>query len=1076
MMYPGTFCYRSCVMPGMTYALTTHAARSRRRPPGHCLWAILLGVAFGVLCLPAWARDSASERRTLVIGTELDYAPYSFLDAKGSPVGYNVELARAVADVIGVDIDIRIGPWAAIRDALENGEIDAIVGMYHSEERDQLLDFSIPITVIQHAVFTRTDEPHIVSENELQYRTTIVMEGDIAHDYLRQQPWGARLHLVSTTAEALRLLANGEHDGALLARVPALYWAKELGLNHDVDDCCLVDVPAEYCFAVRHSDHHLVALIDQGLVTLKADGRWHQIHDKWLGALEPHGMSAVDALRSAAFILLPIAILLLAIIVWNRTLRRRVAERTQSLTRETEQRQQAETSLAYAHAELQNVLDSATQVGIIVTDLNSLIRLFNRGAEQMLGYTAEELVGKHTPAIFHVADELTEHATDLSEELGTPVEGLEACVAKARLGQRDWNEWTHIRKDGERLCVTLTVTAMRDPAGKIVGFLGIFQDVTKQRQAQETLAWQAQIDATLAELAKALLTLPSLEEISDLVLRYAQECTGSTFGFAGYIEPDTSHFVVPTLSRDVWQSCKLPQKEIVFKEYTGLWGWVLDHRQSLLTNDPDHDSRSTGTPQGHIPIRRFLCAPALSGDTLLGQIALANAPRDYTEQDLAFLERLATFYALAVQKKRAQQDLQLAKEQAELATTEITDVNRQLQISTEHARLLAHEATLANRAKSEFLANMSHEIRTPLNAIIGFADLLQQEPLAEHQLEYISIVRNSSSDLLNLINDVLDFSKIEAGKLQLDLNVTPLEDILAGVDSMMRLLATKKGIHFDVTRDNSLPLCLKTDSNRVLQCLINLINNAIKFTEHGHVHVHVSTDEGLDQPALRFAVEDTGVGIEPEKLQLIFDAFAQADGSTSRKYGGTGLGLAITKRLAEALGGGVDVQSAPGRGSTFSIILPIGLSEATAMQPQSDPSDTQTPAPHQDNFTGKILVAEDNPSNQRLIEILLTKVGLDVTMVADGRAAIDAARNESFDLILMDIQMPDMNGHDATRKLRRLGIRTTIIALTANAMKGDEQRCRDAGCDDYLPKPIDARRLHHLLDKYLPQTVPATAG
>ena len=407
-------------------------------------------------------------------------------------------------------------------------------------------------------------------------------------------------------------------------------------------------------------------------------------------------------------------------------------------------------------------------------------------------------------------------------------------------------------------------------------------------------------------------------------------------------------------------------------------------------------------------------------------------------------------------------------------TSELKMSNRRLEVAVEKANLMAKQADEANKAKSEFLANMSHEIRTPMNAIIGFSELLAEEELDETQHSFLNTIMNSSKSLLQLINDILDFSKIEAGKLQTEIIECNLQEFLGDINSFLRPLAMEKGLQFDVRKCGKLPVRILTDPVRVRQCLVNLVGNSIKFTSRGHVFINVSTESYAEADYLKLEVEDSGVGIPKEKQDSIFGAFQQADGSTTRKFGGTGLGLTITKQLTELLGGQLSLTSIPDEGSVFTILLPLG-SRLEEMESQYDMIEDITASLQKENAEqpettkAKILIAEDAQANQDLIRILLQRRGHDVTIVENGQEAIEAIQSSAYDLIFMDMMMPVMNGYDATKKLRAKGCTLPIIALTANAMKGDNLKCFEAGCDEYISKPIDRKQLEEILNSFLNQ-------
>jgi len=609
----------------------------------------------------------------------------------------------------------------------------------------------------------------------------------------------------------------------------------------------------------------------------------------------------------------------------------------------------------------------------------------------------------------------------LSRELGDTVEpGFEALVAKARHGQPEQREWHFLRKDRTRVPVLLSVSALRNAVGEIIGFLGIASDITA-RKAAESAYQESQRRIELAARG----TNDGLWEwdLSSDVVWYSERFkallghTDAEFpnefrSWAQSLHPDDSHAATEALQR---------------------------HLREGLPYDVEYRCR-TRTGQ----YRWFRARGAAERDAEGQPVRMAGSITDIT------------------QRKADQQELIRVK----------------------------NEAEAANRAKSEFLANMSHEIRTPMTAIIGYTDMIAHAPHDPDQIaEWNRSIRRNGTHLLTLINDILDLSKIEAGGLSVaDETAGPME-LLRQAEATMRALAAEKGLALTVRQNGPLPQAIRTDAMRFKQILINLLSNAVKFTDSGGITVNVGLERtGVDDRLrLVVSVADTGIGIAPDAMKDLFKPFTQVHQHSGRRFGGTGLGLDISYRLAHLLGGGLEARSALGRGSIFTFWIDAPHQDRWVLvEPdhgaEGKPLEEQSETPEAALLDGvRILVADDNPDNQRIIDFILKRAGAHVEIVQDGAHALVAHREaeitgRSFDAVLMDMQMPVMDGFEATTRLRRQNVRTPIIALTAYAMVGDQAKCLGAGCDAYVPKPIVPETLIHEILRHMSPETPVEAG
>jgi len=750
----------------------------------------------------------------------------------------------------------------------------------------------------------------------------------------------------------------------------------------------------------------------------------------------------------------------------------------------------------------------------------------------MLGYAAAEVMNMITPADISDPQELIARARALSAELETPITpGFEALVFKASRGIEDIYELTYIRKDGTRFPAVVSVTALRDAAGTIIGYLLIGTDNTARKAAEEALLQAGALQSaifnsanfssiatdeqgviqifnvgaermlgyTAAEVVNTI-TPADISDPQELIARAqalsAELATAITPGFEAlvfkasrgiediyeltYIRKDGTRLpavVSVTALRDRFDviigylliGTDNTARKLVEREQKQSDQRLRDQQfytRSLI--ESNIDALMTTDPAGIITdVNKQM--EALTGCT---RDELIGAPfKDcFTDPDRAeagikrvLNEKSVTDYELTARARDGKQTV------VSYNATTFYDRNRTLQgvfaaarDVTERKRfeqelqLAKAAAESASRTKSDFLASMSHEIRTPMNAIMGIADLLAKTSLTPEQDKYVQIFRRSGDNLLNLINDILDLSKVEAAQLDLEQTGFLLGDHLEKVIEMVLPRAQEKSLVLRCEIAPSVCNDLVGDPTRLRQVLLNLLGNAIKFTETGQVSLTVEPDQDCAVPtALRFTVTDSGIGIADDKLATVFERFAQADSSTTRRFGGSGLGLTICKRLIELMGGRIWVTSEIGKGSTFGFTVPFEI-RPIADRPVGAPIGTGSDAPLQPL---RILMAEDSPDNCTIVLAYLEDTPYQIDVAETGLIACEMFKAGDYNLVLMDRQMPVMDGLTATRTLRAWekahGRPTTpIIALTASAVKGDRETCLAAGCTAYLTKPI----------------------
>ncbi len=930
--------------------------------------------------------------------------------------------------------------------------------------------------------------------------------------------------------------------------------------------------------------------------------------------------------------------------------------------RAARERRDAERQLIESNHLQRAVLDG-TVLSVIATEADGTIREFNAGAEQMLGYAREEVVGRRTPEIFHLPEELASCAAELGAQLGRRLApGLEMFRALVENRPADEREWTYIRKDGSRFPVRLSITALRDNRGTFVGFLGVAQDLSQQRQAALALhgseerfrnafdyagigmaligldgKWlqvnrmvHRMLGYTAAELLERSfqdVTHPEdlnadLANVQDLLQgrrrhyqmekRYihrdghvvharltvtlVHDPAGAPLHFISQIEDITArHLAEQALvasQRQLSDIFRSMAEGLVLQDAHGrniecnaaaenILGLTRAQLLSLTAYDARWDAlNEDGTPctgdQHPTSITRMTGRPCRGVITGVrkpdGELRWLSVNTETILDENGYLQAVVASFADVTDRKRAVEALSASEERMRLfaehapasvamfdremrylvhsakwlkdyglegqsilgrshyevfpeigehwkqvhqrclaGATEVSDADafdradgsrqwlswrlqpwhtssgdvggivmfteditarKELETSLAAAR---DQALAASKLKSEFLANVSHEIRTPMNGVLGMADLLMDTPLTPDQQQMGRVIQSSARNLLTIIDDLLDFSKIEAGKLSLTTAEFNLGEQVDQALALMapRMISGRVALESDLPDD--LPERLCGDAGRLQQVLVNLLGNAVKFTEQGSVRICVRPRPAAaaDRYAFRVEVHDTGIGITSEQRARLFQPFTQADGSMTRRYGGTGLGLAISRQLVELMGGRIGVESEAGRGSLFwfELELPFGGPSPTVPAPRSE-HPAVPPA-----SARRVLVAEDNEANQLVMKLLLGKIGVAFKIVGDGQAVISELSREDYALVLMDCQMPRLDGYEATRLIRAGAAgaereRVPIIALTAHAQARDREKCLEAGMDDYLAKPLRLEALEGVLNRHGVATLP----
>ena len=767
-----------------------------------------------------------------------------------------------------------------------------------------------------------------------------------------------------------------------------------------------------------------------------------------------------------------------------------------------------------ARALLAAVVESSEE-GILAVSLDRRVLSWNRGAEAIYGFSAEEIVGQPVFSTIIPAEHQEEYEKFFLRVLAG--ETLVRFESERRRG------------DGERVDVALTYSPVKNQRGEVIGVSAIVRDITQAKATRQALheanenyralinnipdvTWMVDSNHQMKFIS------PNAERVFGLSL---PECYSRRAEVLfDFIHPDEAEQVKQQFKLFFDEGAAF-DVEFRIRRSDGEWRWI--HNRAIQTFEKDglryasglltditqrktaEESQRESEQRYRLLFERnlagvFRCslqgilleyndagARILgydSGADLVGRPAadMFFDPADKAVSDQKMVDHGTAFNQEIRMRRKDGSSAWIMANTTMVKGASGTEIEgtfvdiTMIKQAEEQMRMAKEAAEAANRAKSEFLANMSHEIRTPMNGVIGMIDLALDTNLSAEQREYLTTVKSSAGALLAIINDILDFSKIEARKLELQRVPFSVKEVVRATVKGFLVQARNKQLSLQCDFSADVPEMAIGDPGRLRQILMNLVGNALKFTNQGEILVHVMR---LHEDTLQFSVSDTGIGISPEKQQTIFEAFVQADTSSTRQYGGTGLGLAIVSQLVALMQGRIWLESKPGSGSTFYFTAPFTRATDVAVRDAAQRNE-ERPATMP---VGKlrILIADDNLVNLRLARSLLAKQGHSAVAVGSGREALAALEQQNFDLVLMDVQMPDMDGFETTRAIRareRVSkAHLPIIAMTAHAMSGDRERCLAAGMDSYVTKPVDAAKLFTAIADALGRDVaPDTIG
>lgn len=1075
-----------------------------------CFFSMRKYLAFFMKCfllLLVFPKVTVSAQSDLLrVGCDKAYAPYEYVEG-GEVRGFNVDLIKEIAKLYDIDIVFVADDWVRTQQRLLKSDLDVLSGMFYSEDRDLMYDFSLPFITMSYRIFTSSPEI-IKGLAALREPYSVAVErGSFIIEFLQNNYPNLSIVEFPTVEDVIQAVSAADVDLALMTYYQGLFLKEQFKSDNVIvvgGSVCRVD----YCYAALQGNDEIVNLLQEGLSILHANGTYTKIYNKWFSN---DSVDLSDVMYKWGMIsLMVLLIAFLVVTVWLVILRVTVKEKTRHLSRELSERINVERALKESVSMLQAFIESIPSPIFhydndgILKNCNNLfaINICSSSKETIIGMSIDDLKRNFCP-------------------------GLIDCVYYS-LGDDNHFELSAKHPDGSSHFYVCYLSDFNDRELNVNGKVGFFHDITDLRSSEREVNWLRKI---VADASAAIISIDidgiieTWNSGAEKIYGYtAKEMLGTNISYIMHPDCYGEHSrmfeivkngdrIEPYRTKRITKSGDTIDIEMLLSpvndysgELIGMSAIIRDITEfaeferkliaseerfrtlvkNMRTGVAIFDVYQNGDDFVYKDVNQYVeFIEKMSRDELIGKKYTEVYP-GAREFDVYRAMRTTmvtgrpqfceiSFYQLpnfsGWRKTHVYQ----------LPTSEIVvvyeDVSDQMKIEAA-LRRAKETAERAFRSKSRFLANVSHEIRTPMNAVIGYSNLLDKTPLNKEQDEYIRMIKQSGTSLLVLINDILDLSRIEEGEFELNEKLFDLKTLIEGAVKIVFVDNPAK-LEYSIGYAADIERYFRGDPMRLRQIILNLLGNAKKFTEKGSVSISVQRDRsGLSiskrLEKISIIVRDTGVGIAQEKIDRIFNAFTQVDETCTRQFGGTGLGLAIAKALVERMNGNIWVKSQLGLGSTFgvNISLPKASADIAFVPPAEISLDCDQVVEHEifsELCDQTVLVVEDNPVNAKLLSAMLEKYNFDIRFAVNGLEAIDVLKEKDSDvsLIFMDLMMPLMGGVEAAEHIRtKLGLDVPIIAVSAAVQDEDKQNCLNAGMNDFLSKPIDAHDLSRIVSRY----------